>query len=70
MKTLNLCQVCEMRIFVNKSVIFEYDILIIIIFIDNIIKNHINIKIDILIIYLNNKYVLIKIAFVIIVFIY
>ena len=59
-----------MRIFINKDIIFKYDILIIIIFIDNIIKNHINIKIDILIVYLYNKYVLTKIAFVIIVFVY
>ena len=58
-----------MRIFVNKGAIFKYDILIIIIFVDNVIKNRIDIKIDILITYLNNKYVLIKVAFVIIIFV-
>ena len=58
-----------MIIFVNKDVIFEYNILTIIIFINNIIKIHIDIKINILIIYLNNKYILIKIAFVIVIFI-
>ena len=67
---LNLYQICKMRIFVNKDVIFEYDILTIIIFVNNVIKNHIDIKIDILIICLNNKCVLMKIIFVIIVFIY
>ena len=59
-----------MKVFVNKDVILKCDILIIIIFIDNIIKNRINIKIDILIIYLNNKYILIRVTFIIIIFIY
>ena len=67
---LNLYQICEMKIFVNKDVIFKYDILIIIIFVDNVIKNYIDIKINILIVYLNNKYILTKIAFIIIVFAY
>ena len=59
-----------MRIFFNKNIILKCDILTIIIFINNVIKNYINIRIDILIIYLNNKYILTRVIFVIIIFVY
>ena len=55
-------QVYEMRIFVNKWRIIEYDILTIIILINSVIKTRINIKINIMIIWLRNKCVLTRIV--------